>query len=94
MVALELLEPNVWTIRSVPGLITVTRGWPDDSVDALLVLGSIGAAHGRRDDSNGQLVWKLDGPADVVVTALNALLPPGTPGAPSTPQDDPNREIT
>jgi hypothetical protein len=74
--ALELLDHNVWHISSVPGLITVTRRWPDGSVDTLLMIGSTGNAHGRRDDPSGQPVWKLDGPADTVAAALNALETP------------------
>jgi len=71
--ALELLDHNLWNISSVPGLITVTRRRPDGSVDTLLMIGSTGNAHGRRDDPSGRPVWKLDGPADTVATVSNAL---------------------
>jgi hypothetical protein len=91
--ALELLDRGAWEQSPVPAATTLTRTWPDGSVDTLLILGPTGVTYGRRDDPQERLVWQLDGAVGEVVPALNALAPPGTPGAPSIPLDDPRGEI-
>ena len=82
--ALELLAPEQWVITSVPGMVTATRGWSDQSRDTVIVLDPDNA-YARRDDHSGNLVWQTRGAVETVTAAIQALPSPRSPCAPRDP---------
>lgn len=73
-----------WHAVPSPGCLTVTRGWPDGSVDTLIILSSE-TAYGRRDDSSERQVWAVRGSVQQIVAAAVALPAPFAPNAPCAP---------
>jgi hypothetical protein len=81
----ELLADDAsWRVVPSPGCVTVTRGWPDGSVDTLIIL-SPETAYGRRDNAREQQVWAVRGTAAQVVAAVREVPPPFAPNAPTDP---------
>ena len=85
-----LLEnDSQWRVVPSPGCVTVTRGWPDGSVDTLIIL-SPETAYGRRDDARERQVWAVKGTVEQIVAAARDVPPPLAPNAPTDP-DSPER---
>lgn len=84
-----LEDDDRWRVVPSPGCVTVTRGWPDGSVDTLIIL-SPETAYGRRDDACERQVWAVRGTVEQIVTAARDVPPPFAPNAPSDP-DSPGR---
>jgi len=84
--ALQVLleSDDRWRVVPSPGCLTVTRGWPDGSVDTLIIL-SPETAYGRRDDSRERQVWAVKGSAEQIVAAARAVPAPFAPNAPCAP---------
>lgn len=76
--ALSLLDPDVWTISSTRGMITVVRRWSDDSTDTIVIL-STATSYARRDDCRQRLVWSTQGRVGDTVRAVLDLPAPGRP---------------
>ena len=83
VLALEALldTDGSWHVVPSPGCLTVTRGWPDGSVDTPIILGSE-TAHARRDDASGSQVWAVGDTIDKVVVAVRELPAPLALGHP------------
>ena len=79
--ALALLDLDVWSISSVPGVITVVRRWSDNSTDTIVIL-SPATSYARRDDHRARLVWSAQGTVTEVVPEARDLPAPGQPDAP------------
>lgn len=80
----ELLDDDgSWNVVPSPGCVTVTRGWPDGSVDTLIFLGPE-TAHARRDDADGSQVWAAGDTIDQVLVAVRELPAPLALDAPSS----------
>ena len=79
-----LEDDDRWRVVPSPGCITVTRGWPDGSVDTLIIL-STETAYGRRDDAREHQVWAIKGTVEEIVEAARDVPAPFAPNAPSAP---------
>lgn len=84
--ALETLlaDDDRWRVTPSRGCVTVTRGWPDGSVDTLIIL-SPETAYARRDDAGNRQVWAVRGTVEQIVTAARDVPAPGAPDAPDDP---------
>lgn len=81
----ELFEhDDQWSVVPSPGCLTASRGWPDGSVDTLIIL-SVNIAYGRREDARQRQVWAVRGTVDQVAALLIDLPAPFEPNAPTTP---------
>lgn len=68
-------------VPSGQGQVSMTRAWPEETVDLIVIVGP-GAAYASRYDPTGRELWTLEArPAQAVAAVLN-LAPPDTPGAP------------
>jgi hypothetical protein len=76
-----LAKDQRWEGVPSPDCMTVTRRWPDGTVDTL-VIRSVLTAHGRRNDAREHLVWVQRGTMDHVVAAAGDLPDPSTLDAP------------
>lgn len=69
--------------EAAPGVVVRIQGvrvWPDQSADALGILGQTDA-QARRVNPDGLLVWEREGDLAYVVEGLIELLPPSDPRA-------------
>lgn len=81
--ALEtLLDDDHWRVVPSPGCVTVTRGWPDGSVDTLILLGP-DTAYGVREDPQGGRPWSRRGTLQQIVDLARRLVGPDHPDAPN-----------
>lgn len=64
-----------------PDGLAFAHGWPDGSVDVLMVRCSANAI-AERTDPDGQPVWHSHGPVADIMDALGKVPPPDTPDTP------------
>lgn len=83
--ALETLldADDRWRVVPSPGCVTMTRGWPDGSVDTLVLL-SPDSAYAVREDSQGRRPWSIRGKLDQIVDQARSLAAPDSPDASTT----------
>lgn len=72
-----------WRVVPSPGCVTMTRGWPDGSVDTLVLL-SPDSAYAVREDSQGRRPWSMRGTLELIVGHVRRLVAPDHPDAPKT----------
>jgi hypothetical protein len=78
----DLHDAGGWHFTIQKMIITGVRPWPDGSAD-LLVLHNFTAAHARRTNPIGGVVWRREGSLEEIADGLLALPAPDDPCAPT-----------
>lgn len=76
-----------WRVVPSPGCVTMTRGWPDGSVDTLMLL-SPDSAYAVREDPQGEQPWSMRGTLQQIVGHARRLVAPVHPDAPKARGSD------
>lgn len=83
-----LQDDERWRVEPTPGVTMVMRGWPDGTVDTLMLL-SPDLAYGIRRDPQGGEPWSMGpAPAEHILYHARRLLPPDDPDAPKPLRSD------
>ncbi|WP_143229999.1 hypothetical protein [Actinophytocola xanthii] len=71
-----------WQVVQTSSCVTATRGWPDGTVDTVLLFAA-GLGHAAREDPDrGRILWSVSGSLEDVVREALTVPSPDAPDAP------------